>query len=132
MVVKGLIDASATALAMHDRFGRGHGVVVTDRRGRVLDLVAFTSETATAEDAIREGLAARARFPLARRMLLVSVLDDVDLQTPNELEIEMWHAAVDRCARVGLELWEWIVVSQELLRSLSMTAGTQAAWRSSI
>jgi hypothetical protein len=58
--------------------------------------------------------------------VLVSVLDDVDLQVPNELDMEMWRSAVDRCASAGLELWEWLLLSNDLIRSLAMTADARA------
>ena len=37
---------------------------------------------------------------------------------------------VERCDEVGLELWEWVLTSRDLFRSLSMTADTEDAWRS--
>jgi hypothetical protein len=129
LVIKGFADAVSAAMGMVDRFPRGHGVIVTARRGLVLELLMFTDEEHTAEDAIAAGIHVRTHSPLARRMVLVSVLQDVDLQVPNELDVEMWRSAVTRCARAGLELWEWIVTSNELIRSLSMTAETEPEWR---
>lgn len=122
LIIKGIADAMGAAMGIADRLPHGHAVAVTDGRGRVLDLLLFTAEEHTPEDAITAGLAMGRLYPLARRMLLVSVLEDVDLQTPNELDVEMWWDAVERCDEVGLELWEWIQTSGELLRSLSMTA----------
>jgi len=113
-----------------DRFAHGHGVAVTDLRGGVIDLVVFTEADHTAEDAIRAGIAIGSHHPLARRVVLLSVLDRVDLTVPNELEVEMWHAAAHRCSRVGLELAEWIVASGEVFRSLALTVETEHVWRS--
>jgi hypothetical protein len=129
--IKGFADAVSVAMGMADRFERGHGVAVTDRRGFMLEMLMFTDGEHTADDAIRAGIHLRAHYPLARRVILVSALDDVDLQIPSELDVEMWRSAVDRFAAAGLELWEWILLSNELIRSLSMTADTEAEWRSS-
>jgi hypothetical protein len=117
-----MADAMGAAMGIADRVPHGHAVAVTHGRGRVLDMLLFTSEEHTPEDAIAAGLAMGQVYPLARRMLLISVLDDVDLQVPNELDVEMWWVTVERCDEVGLELWEWIQTSRDLLRSLSMTA----------
>ena len=122
LIIKGMADAMGAAMGIADRVRHGHAVAVTDGRGRVLDMLLFTGEQHTPEDAIEAGLAMGRVYPLARRMLLVSVLDDVDLQVPNELDVEMWWDTVSRCHGAGLELWEWIQTSRELLRSLSMTA----------
>ena len=127
IIIKGIADAMATAMGIADRVPHGHAVAVTDGRGRVLEMLLFTGEEHTPEDAIAAGLATSQVYPLARRMLLVSVLDDVDLQTPNELDVEMWWDTVERCDAVGLELWEWIQTSRELFRFLSMTAAEMAA-----
>ncbi len=83
-----------------------------------------------AEDAILAGLDLGAHHPLASRMLLVSVFDDVDLETPRELEVEVWWDTVDRCELAGLELWEWVVTSNDVIRLLSATAETEEVWRS--
>jgi hypothetical protein len=130
LVINSLADAAAAAAGLRDRLSHGHGVAVTDRQGGVLDMLVFTADDHTADDAIRAGLAAGSRHPLARRAVLLSVLDGVDVAVPNELEVEMWHATVERFARVGLELSEWVVVSGERFRSLSITAATEQAWRS--
>jgi len=130
LVIDGLADAVTAAVGLSDRFAHGHAVAVTDLRGGVIDLVAFTETHHTAEDAIRSGIAMGARHPLARRVVLLSVLDGVDITTPNELEVEMWHAATRRFTRVGLELSEWVVASGEVFRSLAITAATEHVWRS--
>jgi hypothetical protein len=125
-MIKGFADARSAAMGMGDRFGCGHGVIVTDRRGVMLEMLMFTGDKHTAEDAISAGVELPAHYPTARRVVLVSLLDDVDLQVPNELDMEMWRSAVDRCASAGLELWEWILLSKDLIRSLAMTADTWA------
>lgn len=131
LIIKGFADAVSAALGMADRFQRGHGVIVTDGQGFMLEMLMFTGREHTAEDAIRAGVHLRAHHPRARRVLLVSVLDDVNLETPNALDVEMWRSAVDRCASAGLELWEWILLSNDLMRSLAMTADTEADRQSS-
>ena len=128
--INGLADAVSTAMEMVDRFTRGHGVVVTDSSGVLLEVVVFTGEEHTAEDAIRAGIHLRAHHPRASRILLVSALDDVDVRTPTELDVDMWWDTVERFRAAGLELWEWIVTSNEVIRSLSMTAKTEFSWRS--
>jgi len=130
LVINGLADAVAAAAGLSDRFAHGHGVAVTDRLGGVLDMVVFTEAHHTAEDAIRAGIAIGTRHPLAHRVVLLSVLDAVDITTPNELEVEMWHGAVSRFSRAGLELSEWVVASGQVFRSLSITAETEEEWRS--
>ncbi len=130
LVINGLADAVVAAVGLSDRFTHGHGVAVTDLRGGVLDMVVFTEAHHTADDAIRAGIGMGARHPLARRAVLLSVLDGVDITIPNELELEMWHAAVKRFARVGLELFEWIIASGEVFRSLDYTVRTEHVWRS--
>jgi len=130
LVINGLADAAAAAVGLSDRLAHGHAVAVTDLQGGVLDMVVFTAPHHTAEDAIRAGIAMRSRHPLGRRVVLLSVLDGVDITTPNELEVEMWHAAVHRFARVGLELSEWLVASGEVFRSLAITVETEHLWRS--
>lgn len=130
VVINGLADAVSTAMEMVDRFTRGHGVVVTDSSGVLLDVVVFTGEEHTAEDAIRAGIHLRVHHPLASRILLVSALDDVDVRTLTELDVDMWWHTVERFRAAGLELWEWIVTSNEVIRSLSMTAKTEFSWRS--
>lgn len=129
LVIDGLADAVAAAAGLSDRLAHGHGVAITDLRGRVIDMIVFTDARHTAEDAIRMGIAMGAHHPLARRAVLLSVLDGVDLAIPNELEVEMWRSAVKRFARVGLELSEWVVASGELLRSLAVTAECEHQWR---
>ena len=129
-MIRGLADAASAALGMADRFPGGHGVIVTARRGLVLEMLMFTGDESTPEEAIAAGVHLRARYPTARRMMLVSVLRNVDLQTPNELDVDMWRSAVERCAQARLELWEWIMTSDGLIRSLSITADTERAWRS--
>ena len=130
VVISGLADAVSTAMEMVDTFTRGHGVVVTDSRGVMLETVMFTGEEHTAEDAIRAGIHLRVHHPLASRVLLVSALDDVDVRTPTELDVDMWWDTVERFRAAGLDLWEWIVTSNEVIRSLSMTAKTEFSWRS--
>jgi len=130
LVINGLADAVAAAVGLSDRFAHGHGVAVTDQLGRVLDMVVFTETHHTAEDAIRAGIAMGARHPLVRRVVLLSVLDGVDITRPNELEVEMWHAAANRLSRVGLELSEWVVASGDVFRSLAITVETEHVWRS--
>ncbi len=127
LFIKGIADAMGAAMGIADRVPHGHAVAVSDGRGRVLEMLLFTGEEHTPEDVIAAGLAIGQVYPLARRMLLVSVLDDVDLQTPNEFDVEMWWDTVERCDAVGLELWEWIQTSRELFRFLSMTAAEMAA-----
>ncbi|MEN3315722.1 MAG: hypothetical protein V7605_1956 [Acidimicrobiaceae bacterium] len=129
LVINGLADAVAAAAGLCDRFAHGHGVAVTDRLGGVVDLVVFTEVHHTAEDAIRAGIAIGSHHPLARRAVLLSVLDGVDIATPNELEVEMWHRAVNRFSRAGLELSEWVIASGEVFRSLAITAETEHEWR---
>lgn len=129
LIIRTFADAVASAMGVADRFRHGHGVAVTDRGGRVLDLLFFAGDEHTAEDAIEAGVHMTAHHPAARRMLLISVLDDVDLQTPNEFDVDMWWDTVERCAEVGLELWEWIQTSRDLFRSLKMTAESEHAWR---
>ena len=129
-VIHGLSDAIATAASLAERFTHGHAVVVIDARGTVVDMWVFRNERHTAEDAIRAGLASGTEHPVARSVVLVSVLDGVDLSTPNELEVEMWRITVDRFSRAGLDLSEWVMVSGELIRSLSVTAETEQSWRS--
>jgi len=130
VIVNGLADAVSTAMDMVDRFSRGHGVVMTDRSGVMLEMLMFTGEEHTAEDAIRAGIHLRAHYPPGRRVLLVSALADVDLRMPTELDVTMWWDTVERFRKAGLELWEWIVTSNEVIRSLSMTAETEQSWRS--
>ncbi len=130
LVLNGLADAVAAAAGLSHRLVHGHGVAVTDLGGGVLDMVVFTATDHTAEDAIRAGIAMRSRHPLGRRVVLLSVLDGVDIATPNELEVEMWNAAVHRFSRVGLELSEWIVASGEVIRSLAIPVETEHEWRS--
>ena len=90
LIIKTFADAVASAMGVADRFPHGHGVAVTDARGRVLDMPVFAADEHTAEDAIEAGLHIAFHHPGARRMLLISVLHDVDLQNPNEFDVEMW------------------------------------------
>ncbi len=130
LVIDGLADAVAAAMGLSDRLTHGHGVAVTDQQGGVVEMVVFTEARHTADDAIRAGIAMGARHPLARRVVLLSVLNGVDITIPNELEVDMWHATVKRFSRVGLELFEWIVASGEVFRSLDQTVKTEHVWRS--
>jgi len=129
-VIRDLSDAIATAVSLADRFTHGHAAAITDASGTVVDMWVFRGQWHTAEDAIRAGLASVTGHPGACKVVLVSVLDGVDLGTPNELEVEMWHATVDRFAQAGLDLSEWVVASGELIRSLAITAETEPSWRS--
>ncbi len=130
LVINGLSDAVVAARGMSDCFSHGHGVAVTDWQGGVIDLVVYRETHHTAEDAIRAGIAVGARHPLARRVVLLSVFDGVDIAVANELEVEMWEATVRRFSRAGLELCEWILASGDVFRSLSITAQTEHVWRS--
>ena len=130
-VVDDLSDVIATANYLADRFSHGHAVAVCAPDGTVLDMWLFSAPRHTAEDAIHTALAGAGGVPGASRAVLVSVLEGVDLTTPNELEVEMWHATVKRFAVAGLLLWEWVVASGNKIRSLAVTAETEASWRSS-
>ena len=127
LFIHGFADAAVAAAAISKVFAGGHVVVTTDAHGSVIDVLAFTRPTHTAEDAIAAGLDAHRRSSAACRMLVVSVLHGVDIVTPNDLEIEGWKEAADRCRRNGVELVDWIQCSGELLRSLSITAQTRHA-----
>jgi hypothetical protein len=129
LVIHGLADAAVAASALAESFARGHVVIVTDVRGTVIDVLAFTGPHHTAEDAIAAGLEAHERNRAVSRMVLVSILHGVDISTPTELEVEGWEGAVGRCRRQGVELLEWVMCSGEVLRALSMTARTQHVWR---
>ena len=129
LVIDGPADTFAFAQKLADRYAHGHAAAVTDDQGKVGEVWMFYGARHTAEDAIHAGLGG-SDHPEARRAVLVSVLDGVDLATPNELEVEMWHTTVDRFSEVGLELTEWVIVSGELLRSLAITAETESSWRS--
>ncbi|MEA2843651.1 MAG: hypothetical protein QOJ69_1322 [Actinomycetota bacterium] len=129
LVIHGFADAAVAAAALSKVFARGHVAIVADARGMVIDVLAFTDIDHTAEDAIVAGLDAHAADPTACRLVLVSILHDVDISTPNELEVDGWEKAVDRCRRKGVDLFEWICCSGEVLRVLSLTAKTQHAWR---
>lgn len=130
VAIDGLSDVISTAVGLSDRFAHGHAVVVTDERGRVVDMWVFTGDKHTAADAIDAGLDSTIEHPDARRAVLVSVLDGVDLSTPNELEVEMWHDTVGRFSQAGLDLSEWVVASGGRIRSLAITAETESSWRS--
>jgi len=56
-------------------------------------------------------------------------MENVDLLIPNELEVEMWRSTVARFAEAGLVLWEWVVASGTVVRSLAVTAETEPSWR---
>ena len=130
-VVDDLADVITTANYLAERFCHGHAVAVCAPDGTVLDMWLFSAPRHTAEDAIHTALVGAGGFPGASRAVLVSVLERVDLTTPNELEVEMWHATVNRFARAGLVLWEWVVASGDKIRSLAVTADTESSWRSS-
>lgn len=66
LFIKGFADAVASAVGIADRVTCGHGVAVTDQRGLVLDMLLFTGEEHTAEDAIEAGLHVPAYHPRAR------------------------------------------------------------------
>ena len=129
LVIHNFADAVVAASAISKVFARGHVVITLDVLSTVIDVLAFTEPEHTAEDAIVAGLDAYDRNPAACRMVLVSILHDVDITTPSELEVEGWEKAADRCRQKGVELLEWVLCSGELLRALSVTAKTQHVWR---
>ena len=129
LVVYGFTDAIMVGKEAAETFARGHSAIVTDHRGTVVEVLAFTGPDHTAEHAIAAGLRVHSHDPSASRMVLVSILHGVDIGTPNELEVDMWERAVERCRGKGVDLWEWVLCSGELLRCLSITAKTQHVWR---
>ncbi len=130
-VIDELADAIDTAFGLVALYPHAHAVFVTDSEGAVRDMWVFRGQRHTAEDAIGAGLEAATRVPDARRAVLVSVMENVDLLIPNELEVEMWRSTVARFAEAGLVLWEWVVASGTVVRSLAVTAETEPSWRRS-
>ena len=130
-VVDDLSDVIATANYLTDRFSHGHAAALCAPDGTVLSMWLFSAPRHTAEDAIHAALVGAGGVPGASRAVLVSVLEGVDITTPNELEVEMWRATVKRFSEGGLALWEWVVASGDKIRSLAVTAETEGSWRSS-
>jgi len=126
-VIDGFGAAVAAAASLADEFRHCHAVALTDGGGTVLHLWAFTAPRDTADTAIRWALSAASGAGWrAEGAVLVSVLSDVDLSIPTEVDVEGWRSASARFAAAGLELIEWVLASGGRFRSLALTAAAYA------
>ena len=123
--IRGFADAIAEALAIQQRFGRGHAAAVLDARGTLLDLTVFTAPDHTMHDALDWAACTVLNDERATRMVLLSAVT-TSVRPACEADLDVLRRARARFGERGVTIVDWIQTDGDDIRSLAFTIGIDA------
>jgi hypothetical protein len=128
LAIRGFADAIAEALAIQQRFERGHAAAILDDAGTLLDLTVFTARNHTMHDALDwAGCIVRGDERATRIVLLSAVT--VSVRQPCEADLDVLRHARAHFGERGVTVVDWIQTDGEDIRSLAFTLGIDT-WNS--
>jgi hypothetical protein len=125
LAIRGFADAIAEALAIQQRFRRGHAAAVLDEAGSVLDLTVFTARDHTMHDALDWAGCMVQSDERATRVVLLSAVT-TSVRQPCEADLDVLRRARARLGEQGVTVVDWIQTDGEDIRSLAFTLGIDA------
>jgi hypothetical protein len=125
LAIRGFADAIAEALAIQQRFRRGHAVAVLDHTGTLLDLTVFTARDHSMHDALDWAGCMVLNDERATRLVLLSAVA-TSVRQPCEADFDVLRRARARFGEHGVTVVDWIQTDGEDIRSLAFTMGIDA------
>jgi hypothetical protein len=122
LAIRGFADAIAEALAIQQRFRRGHAAAVLDDAGTLLDLTVFTARDHSMHDALDWAACVVLNDERARRLVLLSAVT-TSVRQPYEADLEGLRRARAQFGERGVTVVDWIQTDGEDIRSLAFTMG---------
>jgi len=125
LAIRGFADAIAEALAIQQRFRRGHAAAVLDQTGTLLDLTVFTAADHSMDDALDWAGCMVLNDERATRLVLLSAVT-TSVRQPCEADLDALRRARARFGEHGVSVVDWIQTDGEDIRSLAFTMGIDA------
>ncbi|HEX6310404.1 MAG TPA: hypothetical protein VF152_02120 [Acidimicrobiia bacterium] len=122
LAIRGFTDAIAEALAIRQRFRRGHAAAILDDAGTILDLTVFTARDHSMHDALHWASCIASTDDRATRMVLLSAVT-TSVRAPREGDLEMLRRARAVLGERGVSVVDWIQTDGDDIRSLACTLG---------
>ena len=125
LAIRGFVDAIAEAMAIQQRFGRGHAAAVLDDAGTLLDLTVFTAREHSMHDALDWASCMVLDDDRATRLVLLSAVT-TSVREPREADLDVLRRARVLFGDRGVTVVDWIQTDGEDIRSLAFTLGIDA------
>jgi hypothetical protein len=125
LAIRGFVDAVAEAMAIRQRFRRGHAAAVLDDAGTLLDLTVFTAHDHSMHDALDWASCMVLDDDRATRLVLLSAVT-TSVRQPCEADLGVLRRARAAFGDRGVTVIDWIQTDGEDIRSLAFTLGIDA------
>jgi len=125
LAIRGFVDAVAEAMAIQQRFRRGHAAAVLDDAGTLLDLTVFTARDHSMHDALDWASCMVLNDDRATRLVLLSAVTTT-VRQPCEADLDALRRARTLFGDRGVTVVDWIQTDGEDIRSLAFTLGIDA------
>ncbi len=125
LAIRGFVDALAEAVAIQQRFKRGHAAAVLDDAGTLLDLTVFTARDHSMHDALDWASCIVLGDVRAARVVLLSAATS-SVRQLCEADLDLLRQARARFGERGVTIVDWIQTDGEDIRSLAFTIGIDA------
>ena len=125
LAIRGFVDAVAEAMAIQQRFTRGHAAAVLDDAGTLLDLTVFTARDHSMHDALDWASCMVLDDDRATRLVLLSAVTTT-VRHPCEADLSVLRRARTLFGDRGVTVVDWIQTDGEDIRSLAFTLGVDA------
>ena len=125
LAIRGFVDAIAEAMAIQQRFRRGHAAAILDDAAALLDLTVFTARDHSIHDALDWASCIALGDHRATRMVLLSAVT-TGVRQACEADLDVLRRARARFGERGVTVVDWIQTDGEDIRSLAFTLGFDA------